>query len=321
MRVIITGGNGFLGRLLAKRLVEIGKLIDSEGNPTPLTEIVRCDAVAGASIEGTLERVAPIEDPESLDNLVGDHSSVFHLASIVSSAGERDYGLAMLVNLEGTRNVIDAARRQTGVKLVFASSIAVFGDAPDEVSDSTKQTSSTTYGITKTIGELLVNDATRRGFIDGRSARLPHVIIRPGAPNAAASGFASAVFREPLAGIDYSLPVTPDTVMPVLGYRAVIEGIVRLHDAPSEAIGSDRAVGLPAIPASVNEMIAALHRVAGSQRLGEISLAPDPFIQTIVDGWPRAVDARRAIELGLPVSESLDAIVAEYVQDFGTELS
>ena len=325
MKVVITGGLGFLGRRLAQALVGRGALTGPSGAAEPVDEIVLFDHEVPErlpdGLSGPVAMVAgDIADRDTVFDLVDrDDVSVFHLASVVSAGGERDFDLAMRVNLDGGRHVFEALRARAGLpRMVFASSIAVFGGdgMPDRVGDATKQTPQTTYGVTKTICELLINDYSRKGFLDGRSARLPTVIIRPGKPNAAASGFASGVFREPLAGIDCVLPVGLDTVMPVLGYRSVVEGLIHLHELPAEALGTDRAVGLPALTVSVADMIASLRRVAGNRPLGEISVEPDPFIERICAGWPQDTCFDRATELGLPREASLDEIVAAYIADY-----
>ncbi|HEV8388914.1 MAG TPA: NAD-dependent epimerase, partial [Dongiaceae bacterium] len=174
----------------------------------------------------------------------------------------------------------------------------------------------TTYGMTKAIGELLVNDYTRKGFIDGRSARLPTVIIRPGKPNKAASSFASGVFREPLNGVECVLPVGTDAVMPLAGYRTIVEGFVKLHEADGAKFGEDRAVSLPSLDVTVAEMIAALKRVAGNRHLGDIRVEKDPVIERIVAGWPIGTTFERALSLGLPKDPDLDSIVRAYIEDF-----
>ena len=189
---------------------------------------------------------------------------------------------------------------------------------PSIVGDKTKQTPQTTYGITKTVCELLINDYTRKGFLDGRSARLPTVIIRPGKSNAAASSFVSGVFREPLDGVDFILPVPTDTAMPVLGYRAIVDGLIQLHEIDGGRLGDDRAIGLPSHTVTVQDMIDALHRVAGDRTLGTISIIPDPFIVDICDTWPRSCESARADALGLPKDEGLDEIVRYYIQDYLT---
>ena len=187
---------------------------------------------------------------------------------------------------------------------------------PAVVGDATKRTPQTTYGVTKTIGELLINDYSRKGFLDGRSARLPTIVIRPGKPNAAASSFASGVFREPLNGEPCVLPVTLDTMMPVLGYRSAVQGFIALHEAEANDLGDDRAINFPAHAATVEEMIAALKRVAGNRHLGEITVEPDPIIQAIVATWATESEFARATALGLPREASLDEIVEAYIEDF-----
>ncbi len=325
MKVVITGGAGFIGLRLANRLIELGELTGPSGAPEPIDALTLFDvgppaaipSAAGVAVEVVTGDIA---DRDTVFDLIDrDDIAVFHLASVVSGGAERDFDLAMRTNLDGGRHVLEALRARAGTpRLVFASSIAVFGGAamPASVGDTTKQTPRTTYGITKAIGELLINEYTRKGFIDGRTARLPTVIIRPGKPNLAASSFVSGVFREPLAGVDFTLPVPIETAMPVAGYRAIVEGILRLHEIGGDALGDDRAVGLPSLDVTVAEMIEALHRVAGDRALGAISVEPDRFIVEICETWPAASDAARAAALGLPGEDSLDDIVRHYIDDY-----
>ncbi|MBT3307680.1 MAG: NAD-dependent epimerase/dehydratase family protein, partial [Alphaproteobacteria bacterium] len=228
---------------------------------------------------------------------------------------------AMRVNLYGGLNVLDALKSREGApRVVFASSLAVFGgiEMPDTVSDMTRVVPQTTYGMTKAVGELMINDYTRKGFIDGRVARLPTVIIRPGAPNAAASGFASGIFREPLQGLEHVLPVIEDTAMMVIGARNAIAGLVGLMDADGADLGDDRIVGLPNNSYSVPEMIAALNRVAAEKgiSLGPITPRPDDTVQAIVSSWPQEMEDTRARALGLPKDGNLDAIIEEFIEDW-----
>ena len=325
MKVVITGGAGFLGLTLARRILARGQLTGPSGKPERVDAMTLFDVAAPAvGPKGLDERVTcttgQIAERDQVLTLIDrDAVAVFHLASVVSGEGEQDFDLAMRVNLDGARHLLEACRaRASQPRLVFASSIAVFGgdSMPATVGDAVKQTPQTTYGVTKAIGELLVNDYSRKGFLDGRSVRLPTIIIRPGRPNKAASSFASGVFREPLNGETCILPVAPETVMPVLGYRAAVENMIRLHELDGAKLGSDRAVGLPSLDVSVAEMIASLNRVAASRKLGEIRIERDPFIERIVAGWPVASDSARARALGLIAEDGLDPIVRAYVEDF-----
>ena len=325
MKVVITGGTGFIGRMLARSILARGSLTGPSGAQEEVDAITLFDAVEPpAPLEGLDGRakvvIGDIADKDLVFGLLDrDDVSVFHLASVVSGGGEKDFDLAIRVNLMGGLNVLEAARARAGApRLVFASSLAVFGGSamPAVVGDTTKQTPQTTYGVTKSIGELLINDYTRKGFIDGRAARLPTIVIRPGRPNLAASSFASGVFREPLNGEPCALPVKLDTVMPVLGYRSAVAGFIALHEAAPEVLGDDRTVNFPSLSVTVEEMIAALRRVAGNRHLGEITHQPDAAIAAIVATWPVATEFARAGALGLPIEDGLDDIVRAYIEDF-----
>jgi D-erythronate 2-dehydrogenase len=313
MRIVVTGGLGFIGVALARRLlgrddVDSLVLFDAPGAADPPPDIVgRAEIVRG-----------DIRDGDVVRGLLEGEVGVFHLASIVSAQGEQDFDLALSVNLDGARNVLEACRALgSRPRLVFASTLAAFGGAemPQTVGDTTKLTPQTTYGTTKAVCELLVNDYTRKGFLDGRTARLPTVIIRPGAANPAASAFASAVFREPLAGHDYVLPVRPETRLPVIGVRTAVECLIRLYQCDREAFGDDRSLNLPSISVTVAEMIDSLGRVAGDRATGAIEIRPDPGIERIVSTWPLHASAERACTLGLPQDRGLDDIVGAYLDE------
>jgi nucleoside-diphosphate-sugar epimerase len=333
MRVIITGGGGFLGHQLCQKLLVRGTLKGESGVDESIEEIVLFDSrfqrgLPQAAISRTTPiRVEPfvgsVDSLEAVRAAVGTqgNTSIFHLASMVSGECEERFDDALRVNLDGGRNLFEAARELGGgTRVVFASSVACFGgDAMQEpCTDYTKLTPQTTYGMTKAICELMINDYTRKGFFDGRSARLPTVIIRPGKPNTAASSWASGMFREPLNGAVCSLPVRRDQRHPMTGHRTVIDSLIALHDLPSASIGRDRAIGLPAMSVTPQLAELALRQVAEEMNLtlGAIEEHPDPRIQGIVDQWPVAVDGSRALALGFPPVPPLPTIIRHYLEDF-----
>ncbi|MEM9281639.1 MAG: NAD-dependent epimerase/dehydratase family protein [Verrucomicrobiota bacterium] len=332
MKVVITGGGGFIGSQLAAKLLKKGQLSNSEGKVHPIEQLLLFDrifpdAVAKwANQQGSVTDLTlltgDISSREEVENaLSGDLVSVFHLAAMVSGECEVHFDDAMAVNLDGTHHVVESLRNHPGCpRLVFASSVGTYGgeDLPETVADSTKQIPQTTYGMTKVIGELLVNDYSRKGFLDGRSVRLPTVIIRPGQPNAAASSWASGMFREPLAGETCHLPVHRDQLHPVIGYRDVIDAFIALHETPAERLGADRAFTLPSHRITVGEGLTLLEQVADERGipLGMVLDHIDPVVQAIVDTWPTATDGSRALALGLPRLRSVEQIIRDYIDDF-----
>ena len=329
MKVVITGGGGFLGNQLARQLIKRGELTTPSGEIEAIDDILLFDTVLSDVARAGLDEhreitwvTGDIADRDQVFSLIDrDDISVFHFASMVSGECEQRFDDALRINLDGQRHLLEACRaRESTPRMVFTSSIAAFGGEvmPETVSDDTKRTPLTTYGMTKTISELLINDYTRKRFIDGRSARLPTIIIRPGKPNTAASSFASGVLREPLAGQTCELPVDRSQLMPVLGYRDVIDSFVALHEASPDALSDDRAYGLPSIQLSVSEMIATLEEVAASRNivLGPIIDKPDPVIRRIVATWPTATDGKRALDIGVPEPSTLIQIIDAYIDDF-----
>ena len=334
MKVVITGGGGFLGTLLCNQLVKRGTLTGPSGQQQVIEQIVLLDRffrepAEGQSTEFVVTPMAcDIGDRDAVFSAVGSSPevAVFHLASMVSGECEERFDDAMRINLDGGRNVFEAARAAASSatkglpRVVFASSIACFGGDVllDKFADDSKFLPRTTYGMTKVIGELMINDYSRRRFFDGRSARLPTVIVRPGKPNAAASSWASGMFREPLNGEDCLLPIRRDQRHPMTGYQTVIDSLIQLHELPAERLGGDRAVGLPAhqvTPALAEQVIKEIGAAHGI-RLGRIVEAFDSRIQGIVDGWATAIDGIRAEKLGFPKPQPLKAIVEQFVQDF-----
>jgi nucleoside-diphosphate-sugar epimerase len=312
MRIVITGGCGFLGRCVAMRLLDEEAadelvLFDNAPPALPLPQDKRIRVVTGdiADRATVAQLIAPGTD------------AVFHLAAIVSGQAEADTDLGYRVNLDGTRAVLDACRALGSVpRLIFASSLAVYGGAlPPEVGDDTALTPQSSYGTQKAIGELLVNDYSRKGFVDGRALRLPTVVVRPGLPNRAASTFASSMIREPLTGKDAVCPVSPETVMALASPRRIVAGLVHALGIPAEAFGTSRSMQLPGFSVSVGDMAAALRRAGGEAAYGRLSWHPDAQIQAIVGGWPRSLAAPRAEALGFGRDRDIDEVVQAFIED------
>lgn len=335
MKVIITGGGGFLGSRLAIELARRGELVLGPGGERQVIDglalvdlgvprMVR-EALVGAPFEVAVHE-GDVAEPAWLRGAlpvdVAEPVAVFHLASIVSGEAEADFDLAMRVNLDTMRTLLELLRARSGLaRLVFTSSVATFGGHAMTpcVSDRTKQIPQGTYGMTKLIGELLINDYARKGFVDGRGARLPTVFVRPGKPNAAASSFASGVIREPLKGETCALPVDRAQQMPLLSYGKVIEGLITLLEADAARLGDDRTINFPSATYTVAEMIAALEAVAARRGivLGPIVDAPDARVRALVESWPVATEFERATELGITGDESLEGVIERYLADFG----
>jgi nucleoside-diphosphate-sugar epimerase len=242
---------------------------------------------------------------------------VFHLAAVVSGQAEADTDLGYRVNLDGTRAVLDACRALgTCPRVVFASSLAVYGgELPPMVGDATPLTPQTSYGTQKAIGELLVNDYSRKGFVDGRAVRLPTVVVRPGLPNRAASTFASSIIREPLSGREAICPVSPETVMALASPRRVVDALLRAHDLPGDAFGASRSLQLPGFSVAVGEMAAAVRRAGGAEAYARIRWQRDPQVQQIISGWPQALHAPRAEALGFAADTGIDEVVQAFIED------
>ncbi|MEK0085298.1 D-erythronate dehydrogenase [Benzoatithermus flavus] len=316
MRVLITGGAGFIGKKLAARLLERGRLGDGRIDHVTLFDVAPAEGLpADPRLEirtGDITRMGVL-----LDLLRPGHDAIYHLAAVVSGAAEADIDLGYAVNLDGTRHLVEAVRAfGRKPRLVFASSVAVFGgDMPEVIGDETHLTPQTSYGAQKAMGELLVADYHRKGFMDGRSLRLPTIVVRPGRPNKAASTWASSIFREPLAGQEAVCPVGRDAAMYVLSPRRVVDALVHAMELPSEAFGMTRSLTLPGKTYSVAEMVTALERVAGRNVVDRIRWEPDPVIQRIVAGWPTRFETPRAERLGFQADDSLEEIVQQHIED------
>lgn len=315
MNILITGGAGFLGQKLVQRL-----LADGQIGGEAIRRIMLVDQVAAPDLGDARVRAfsADIADLAAMRELaLPNVDLVFHLAAVVSGAAEADFDLGMRVNLDASRGLLEACRRSGGTpRVVFTSSVAVYGGAlPSVVGDDTPLNPRSSYGTQKAIGELLLADYTRKGFVDGRILRLPTISVRPGAPNKAASSFASGLIREPLNGLPAVCPVGLDLKLWLLSPRRAIDSLIAGAALKPEALGERRALNLPGLSVSVGEMIAALERAGGRAAVDLIRHEHDPAVAAIVGSWPAAWDNRRAEALGLRPDPDFDAIVRAYVED------
>ena len=320
MKVLITGGAGFLGQRLARQLLAQGQLKDSHGQLQTISELVLVDVVAAHDFNDVRVKVVTgdIADGALMRATINTQTtSIFHLAAIVSGQAEADFELGMRINLDASRLLLDICRELGHKpKVVFTSSVAVYGGKlPDVVQDTTALNPQSSYGAQKAIGELLLNDYSRRGFVDGRVLRLPTISVRPGKPNKAASSFASGIIREPLNGEAAVCPVATDLRLWLLSPRGAIASLIAGHELAGEMFGASRTVNLPGLSVSVGEMVAALEDVAGSDVPARISYAPDPAIERIVKSWPGAWDTARAEALGLTADVDFASIIRAYMDD------
>lgn len=322
MRVLITGGAGFLGKKLVSALLERGYLSDADGVKQEITKLVLFDIAApepALAEDSRLEVITgDITERGALEELMTeDTGAIFHLAAIVSGQAERDFDLGMNVNMEATHTLLEACRWLCKPPLVvFSSSVAVFGgDMPATIEDHTIRTPQSSYGIQKAIGDMLINDYSRKGFIDGRALRLPTIVVRGGKPNLAASTFASSIIREPLQGQTVICPVDPSAQMWILSPRQAIKSFLHAAELPAAAFAHDRALNLPGLCLSIQEMVESLEAIAGKSVTERIIWQPDPFIQTLVKGWPRRFAPKRAEGLGFKGDNSMADIIQAFIDD------
>ena len=320
MKVLITGGAGFLGQKLAKQLLARGSLKDSDGVDQKIDQLLLIDVVEANDFGDQRVKViaGDISNPELMQQLITTEiQSIFHLAAIVSGQAEADFDLGMRINLDAARLLLEACRSAGHKpKIVFTSSVAVYGGAlPEMVLDATALNPQSSYGAQKAICELLLNDYTRKGFVDGRVLRLPTISVRPGAPNKAASSFASGIIREPLNGKPSICPVSPDLRIWLLSPRYAIESLIAGHDLHSSVLGLNKSINLPGVSVTVGQMIESLRKISGDQVAARISVEPDSKVEAIVRSWPGAWDASRAKSLGLKADPNFEGIIKAYIED------
>ncbi|MCA0424745.1 MAG: SDR family oxidoreductase [Proteobacteria bacterium] len=321
MRVLIIGAAGMVGRKLAERLAKDGALNGKTISHVTLADVVASQAPANAPFKTTSVAV-DIADPSVAARLLADRPDVvFHLAAIVSGEAEQNFDKGYAINLDGTRYLFETIRQghmaSGGAwrpRVVFTSSIAVFG-APfhETIEDEFFSTPLTSYGTQKAIGELLLNDYTRKGFFDGVGIRLPTICVRPGKPNAAASGFFSNIIREPLVGIEAVLPVSDDVMHWHASPRSAVGFLLHAAAIDGASIGPRRCLTMPGLACTVGEQIEALRRVAGEKAVSLIRRVPDENIVRIVAGWPRKFNPKRALSLGFKAENSFDEIIRVHI--------
>ena len=319
MRIVITGGAGFLGSRLARAILARGSLTDARGERRPIQKLVLLDVVAPTIVDSRVTTATgDLADPVLIEQVVTpDTDAVFHLAAVVSGQAEAEFDVGMRVNVDATRALLERCRKLARPpKFVFTSSLAVFGGSlPDPVPDDARLTPQTSYGAQKAIGEFLVYDMTRKGYIDGRSLRLPTITVRPGKPNKAASSFASGIIREPLNGVDSLCPVARETRIWVSSPRTVIDNLITGNEAPAERFAHTRSINVPGFCVSVGEMIDALRRIAGDQVADRVKLQPNPVIERIVATWPPRFAPVLGPALGMKADTDFASIVRAYIED------
>ncbi|SEM02373.1 Nucleoside-diphosphate-sugar epimerase [Roseovarius azorensis] len=317
MNIVIIGGGGFLGQKLARALVARGTL-----NGTAISRITLADVNDPAGIEGASLPVetarCDITDPASVARVVtGETDVIYHLAAVVSAHAEEEFEDGMQINLFGTLNILERCRKLgTAPLMVFTSSIAVYGgEVPDPITETSLLNPQTSYGAQKAAGELLVNDYSRKGYVDGRGVRLPTISIRPGKPNRAASSFMSSILREPLNGQAANCPVGEDFLHYYLSPRKCVENLIRTAEIPAADLGRNRILQMPGRTLSIRQMIDAMSAVAGPEPARLITWQPDEAISSIVAGWRFDIHADRALALGLAADASFEENVRYYIED------
>jgi D-erythronate 2-dehydrogenase len=310
MKIAVTGGGGFLGRRLAKALLE-----DDRVQRLDLVDVV---PIPRFSEDARLVlHAADVSEARAARSVAGDVDLIFHLAAVVSGQAEAEFDVGMRVNIDATRSLLEGARLGGKCpRFVFASSLAVFGPPlPAVVTDESATHPRSSYGTQKAIGELLVSDFTRKGYVDGRVLRLPTVCVRPGKPNAAASSFVSGIIREPLRGEEAVCPVGRDLELWLSSPSVAVSNLVRGGSLASEALGLNRVVNLPGITVTVAEMVAALGRVAGPGVSSRIVFREEPVVGRIVSSWPARFDVERALALGFTRDAGFESLIREFLAD------
>ncbi|MBQ4673639.1 D-erythronate dehydrogenase [Aeromonas dhakensis] len=306
MQIIITGGGGFLGQKLARALLH---------SSLPFSELLLVDIQEPPALADPRVRClqADLTAPGVAESLISEHTAVvYHLAAIVSSHAEQDFDLGWQVNLDTTRSLLEACRHtRPGIRFIFTSSLAVYGGPlPELVNDGTALTPTSSYGAQKAMGELLVNDYSRKGYVDGLALRLPTICVRPGKPNRAASSFVSSIIREPLQGENALCPVSPELRLWLSSPATVVANFLLAATLPR---GDARSINLPGISVTVGEMLTALTQAGGQAARDRVQFAADPAIERIVASWPGRIDNQRATALGFMADRTFAEIIDSFI--------
>lgn len=321
MNILVTGAAGFLGRRLIEALLLRGSLTDRTGQSRPIEQIVAFDMVELTGINDPRVKVVcgDIANADVLERLIDANTdSIFHLAAVVSSQAEADFELGMRINFSATQHMLERVRQLgTCPKWVMTSSVAVFGgQLPEQVPDNQVWAPQSSYGTQKAMNDLLLADYSRRAFVDGRSLRMPTIVVRPGKPNLAASSFASGIIREPLSGQTSVCPVPLDTRLWLMSPAQAIRNLIHGHELGSEQLTEGRVINMPGLSITVERMIDALRQTAGAQVAERIRLEPNQAIERIVGSWPGAFCATYSRDLGFTADERFTDVIEQFIHEY-----
>ena len=321
MNILVTGAAGFLGRRLIEALLLRGSLTDRTGQSRPIEQIVAFDMVELTGINDPRVKVVcgDIANAHVLERLIDANTdSIFHLAAVVSSQAEADFELGMRINFSATQHMLERVRQLgTCPKWVMTSSVAVFGgQLPEQVPDNQVWAPQSSYGTQKAMNDLLLADYSRRAFVDGRSLRMPTIVVRPGKPNLAASSFASGIIREPLSGQTSVCPVPLDSRLWLMSPAQAIRNLIHGHELGSEQLTEGRVINMPGLSITVERMIDALRQTAGAQVAERIRLEPNQAIERIVGSWPGAFCATYSRDLGFTADERFTDVIEQFIHEY-----
>jgi nucleoside-diphosphate-sugar epimerase len=315
MTILVTGAAGFLGSRLIKTL------LSQPPEVSGISRILAADMAPCAIADPRLDRrIGTITDENFIESIVDtDVDVIYHLAAVLSGQAEAEFDLGMQVNVDATRRLLEAcAQMRKAPRFVFSSSIAVFGGPlPEVVPEDMALRPQSSYGVEKAIGELLVADYSRRGRIDGISCRLPTVAIRPGRPNSALSSFVSGIIREPLAGVESVCPVPLDTRVWMTSPEVVTRNLIHAASVSTPSLEGRRALSLPGLCVTPEEMLASLERLAGAAARARVRCEIDPIMMRVVGTWPGAFDVSRPVSLGFRADRDIDSVVRQFMEEEG----